>query len=54
MQGSNIYDDMPTLEVGECLKGVKSVCKQKCFGLYLLETRTYASVNIYNRLFKVI
>ena len=37
----------------ECRTGTKSVGKQKCFGLYLLKTRTYASVNV-KSLFKVI
>ena len=50
---SNIYDDMHKLFNGEFRTEAKSVRKQKRFGLYLLKTRTYASVNTYKKkLFK--
>jgi len=42
---SNIYDVMYKLWTGECRTRAKSVRKQNCFGLYLLKTRTYESVN---------
>ena len=45
LRRSNIYDEMHTLQIGECRAGAKSVRKQKCSGLYLLKTRKYASVN---------
>ena len=45
---SNIQDDLHNLQIAKCwtkAKSICSICKQKCFGLYLLKTRTYASVN---------
>jgi len=33
---------MHKLLISECQTGASSVRKQKCFGLYLLKSRTYA------------
>jgi len=45
-------DDIHNLKISECRTGAKSVRKQKCFGLYLLTARTYASVNTCKGSFK--
>ena len=51
---SNINGAMHKLLVGECLTAAKSVCKQKCFGLYLLKQgRSHRLIHVMD-LFKVV